>query len=430
MPDLPALGRTALGYSPILDRQRQVVATRLTVFPDATEALDPATLFAAVQAVWPAPPPDAPLKLSLRALDGPASPPVVGGAAVFGGAAPAAIGGAAHPVALNIAGEALLEAVLASDVPPHVMLEVPAFMAADRRHARALSALAGDGRVLLLKGRAGTAIGADVLGGFGHMLVDPADAAAPSPAGGRGVVVTGARTSADVDAAIARGAAAVVGWPFDDPEPRGGGRQAVPPDVKVVLDLVQGVDREEPVARLEAVLKRDPTLAFKLIRYLNSAAFGLTVEVKSFGHALMLLGYQRLKRWLALLLASSAKGPAAKHLMFAALRRGLVLEELGRAHLDATMRGELFICGVFSLLDQLLQQPFAELLRNVPVPDSVHQALGGEGGPYQPYLELLRAIEDESVFDIRACSETLLLAPAEVNRAVLAALAAARQIDA
>ena len=183
----------------------------------------------------------------------------------------------------------------------------------------------------------------------------------------------------------------------------------MPPDVKVVLELVQGVEREEPVSKLEAILKRDPTLAFRLMRYLNSAAFGLTVEINSFGHALMLLGYQRLKRWLALLLASSSKGVGARHLLYGAVRRGLVMEELGRSQGDAEMRGEMFICGVFSLLDRLLQQPFAELLRNVPVPERVQQALRGDGGPYAPYLELLRAIENEAVFDIREQGEALSL---------------------
>jgi EAL and modified HD-GYP domain-containing signal transduction protein len=98
------------------------------------------------------------------------------------------------------------------------------------------------------------------------------------------------------------------------------------------------------------------------------------------------------------------------------------------------MRGEMFICGVFSLLDKLLQQPFGELLRSVPVPERVRQTLLAEpgteaGGPYGPYLELVRAIENESVFDIRECSERLLLGPGEVNRALLASLRHAQQLD-
>ena len=203
----------------------------------------------------------------------------------------------------------------------------------------------------------------------------------------------------------------------------------MPQDVQVVLELISGVDRELPVPRLEAVLKKDPTLAFRLLRYLNSPAFGLTVEINSFGHALMMLGYQRLKRWLALLLASSAKDSHAKPIMFAAVRRGLMMEELVRSNGDAEMRGEMFICGVFSLLDRLLRQPFDELLKSVPVPDRVQQALLEDAGPFQPYLALVRAIEQESLFDIRECAERLFMTPAEVNRALLTALAAARQLD-
>jgi len=143
----------------------------------------------------------------------------------------------------------------------------------------------------------------------------------------------------------------------------------------------------------------------------------------------MLLGYVRLKRWLALLLASSTKDANAKPLLFAAVRRGLLLEELVRSQGDAELRSEIFICGVFSLLDRLLHQPFSELLANVPVPARVQEALRHEDGPFQPYMELVRAIEASALFDIRECSERLLLGPAEVNRALLTALRAARQLD-
>jgi len=196
-----------------------------------------------------------------------------------------------------------------------------------------------------------------------------------------------------------------------------------------VLELINGVDKEEPVAKLEALLKKDPTLAFRLMRYLNSPAFGLSVEINSFGHALMLLGYQRLKRWLALLLASSAKDINAKPVMFAAVRRGLIMEELVQGSGDAEMRGEMFICGVFSLLDRLLKQPFEDLFKSVPVPERVRQALLEESGPFHPFLELVRAIESESVFDIRENADKLFMTPAEVNRALLKALSAARALE-
>ncbi len=428
MQEHPVLGHLALGYCPMIDRQRMVVATRLTIFPERPDAApDPKALFAALQEVWPAPDVDAPLQLKLRPLN-PASVDQRGAVAA------AAPGGAAAPVSLNIAGEALLQAVMTSQPPTHLMIEVPAFIASDPANLGTLRELHAAGNPLLIKGRPLTPLTPDVLACFAHSIVDVADErrgnVAPSP-GVRNIttVQAGARTSAEIELAFQRGAIAVLGWPFDDPAPHNTGRTTVPPDVRVVLDLIHGVDREDPVGKLEDVLKRDPTVAFRLMRYLNSPAFGLRVEINSFGHALMLLGYQRLKRWLAVLLASASKGVGARHLMFAAVRRGMVMEELGRSQGDAEMRGEMFICGVFSLLDRLLQQPFEELLRNVPVPDRVQEALRGESGPYVPYLDLLRAIEDDAVFDIRECSERLMLSRQEVNRAVLTALQGARQID-
>ncbi len=425
MQDHPVLGQVALGYTPMINKQREVVATRLTVFPERPDATpDAPALLAALQEVWP--PAEAaanePLKLSPRPLD----------PAARGARAP----GARPPVTLNLAGEGLLRAVLAAQPATQFMLEVPAFMAADAAVARQLEHLHRAGNLLMIKGRPLQPLSPEVLALFSHSIVDIGEerrsgepSAGAAAARQVSTVQAGARTSEDVEAAFQRGAVAVLGWPMDDAPPAGANKGKVPPDVNTVMTLIAGVEKERPVAELEAVLKRDPALAFRLMRYLNSPAFGLSVEINSFGHALMMLGYARLKRWLALLLASSAKGVNATPVMYAAVRRGLLMEELGREQGDSEMRGEMFICGVFSLLDRLLQQPFSELLPNVPVPERVAQALRGEGGPYQPYLELVRAIEQESVYDLRERADALMLGPTTVNRAVLVALRAARQLD-
>ena len=102
------------------------------------------------------------------------------------------------------------------------------------------------------------------------------------------------------------------------------------------------------------------------MRYINSPAFGLRVEISSFRHAIMMLGYQRLKRWLALLLATAGKDSNLKPVMFAAVRRGLLMEELVRCVGDEEMRNEMFICGVFSLLDRMFKQPFSRAARVHP----------------------------------------------------------------
>jgi EAL and modified HD-GYP domain-containing signal transduction protein len=222
-----------------------------------------------------------------------------------------------------------------------------------------------------------------------------------------------------------------LGWPIDDAAPTTAtASRGAQPELSAIVELINRVDRAEPIDRLEAVMKNDPTMAFKLLRYINSPAFGLSVEVTSFRHAIMLLGHQRLKRWLALLLAAGSRDARMKPVIYAAVRRGLLMEELGRdSGADDERRGELFVCGVFSLLDRLMQQPFAELLKSIPVTDAVREALVHERGPHQPYLTLVQAIESAALFDIRAATDALMMTTAAVNKATLRALVAARQLD-
>lgn len=428
MKEHPVLSQVMLGYSPVIDRQRAVVGTRVTVFPVSNDLVpDAHALLAALLEVWPSPDVSADLALSLRPLDAAAAP-------AHSGAATNVSGALRHPVSLNVAHEAMLRAFMQAAPPPQFMVEVPAFMASDPANAEPLRALRQSGTVLLIKGRPLAPLSPEVLACFSHSIVEAQDDRRGSAAPAAGVrqvttVQAGVRTSIDIEQAFGRGAVSVLGWPFDDPAPKASLRAKMPTDIQVVMQLIQGVDREDPVAKLEDTLRRDPTLAFRLLRYLNSPAFGLSAEINSFSHAIMMLGYQRLKRWLAVLLASSSQGSNGKPLMHAAVRRGLMMEELSRSQGDAEMRGEMFLCGVFSLLDQLLQQPFSELLGNVPVPDRVQQTLRGADGPYAPYLDLIRAIEQESSYDIRECSERLMLGPGEVNRALLVALQSARLLD-
>ncbi len=396
------LGQVALGYSAFIDRNRAVTATRLTVFPLRSDvALDAGQLLHAVSSVWPA----------------------------NGGR-----------VSLNVTSESLLQDLLQTSPSHNLMIEVPAFMAADPQNTGPIVALHAHGTPLLLKGRPLKELPREVLPCFQQSIIDLADdrrvgTGAAAPVGvARAIphVLSGIHNTADMDGAFERGAVAVLGWPIGDEvteRPKSSRAAATPIDLQTVVELIRLVDAEASADKLENTLKRDPSLGFKVLRYINSPAFGLSVEVSSFRHALMLLGYQRLKRWLALLLATASKEPNMRAAMFASVRRGLVMEELARNTVDAEMRGELFICGVFSLLDRLFQQPLAELLRTIPVPQRVHETLIDGTGPYAPYFKLVQAIEAESLYDFLESAEALMMGVGEINRAELRALAAAAELD-
>ncbi|WP_077035401.1 EAL and HDOD domain-containing protein [Pelomonas sp. KK5] len=388
----PLLGAVALGYAPLIDKQRQVTATRLTVIPLRPDArLEAADLLTAVSDVWPA----------------------GGGAAV-----------------LSIASESLLEDLLGKEPSANLMIELPAFMTGNEALAPALLALKKRGSALLLKGCPTAPVPAELLPCFKYGVLDLDDEArgngTPLPR-----LLSGLKEEAQIEAAFQRGAAGVLGWPMHGPyePPVDAARPELAADLQVIVELMSRVDQGEDIERLEQTLKRDPSLAFKLLRYMNSAAFGLTVEVSSFRHAIMLLGYARLKRWLALLLTTASKDHAMRPVMYGALRRGLLMEELAQGMDDREMRDEMFVCGLFSLLDHMLKQPFAKLLESIPVPERVRQALVDESGPYQPYLDLVRAIESESVWDYRSSAEQLMLGAEEINQCVLRALAKAAQLE-
>ena len=398
--DVAILGLVSLGYSPVIDRNRAVIATRLTVFPLKPDiVLDPSELLAAVSGVWPA--------------DG-------------------------GRVALNVASETLLQDLMNTEPTTNVMVEVPAFMAADPANASAIVALHARGNALMLKGRPLTELPREVLPCFKYSIIDFTDdrrlQESSVPAGiSRNIqhVQAGVRSVADMELSFSRGAAAVLGWPIDDVIISSGnkGKSAGQTDLNTIVELIHRVDTQEPIDKLEATLKRDPTLAFKLMRYINSPAFGLSVEISSFRHAIMMLGYARLKRWLALLLATASKDVNLKPVMFAAVRRGLLMEELVRSSGDEEMRNEMFICGVFSLLDRMFKQPFDELLKSIPVPERVYQALVEETGPYHPYLDVVRAVEDSSPYDFRSSADNLMMSVSEINRSMLRALTAGMQLD-
>ncbi len=399
MADTSILGQVALGYSPFIDRNRAVIATRLGVFPLSPDVtLDAASLLSAIGEVWPA--------------DGPR-------------------------VSLNLASEALLIDVLNAKPANNLMIEVPSFMAGEAAHAGAILAARANGNSLLLKGRPLRELPRDILPCFKFSIIDLGDERRVDGVVPRGVtrsisvVQAGVRSVADMEKSFARGSVAVLGWPIDDAVTVAAenDKGKTPTDLQVIVQLIHQVDGEEPVARLENTLKRDPTLAFKLLRLINSPAFGMQVEVGSLGHAIMLLGFQRFKRWLALLLATASKDANLKPLLFASVRRGLLMEELVRNTADEEMRNEMFICGVFSLHDRMFRQPFSDLLGSIPVPARVVQALVKGQGPFAPYLNLVNALEDGSPFDLRAASDSLMMGVQEINRALLRALTAAAQLD-
>ena len=203
--------------------------------------------------------------------------------------------------------------------------------------------------------------------------------------------------------------------------------KSVNPGQAMILQLMDMVRKNADVRQLEGVLKRDAGLSYKLLRYINSAGFGLGTEIQSLRHAVTMLGYSPLYRWLSVLLASASTNANAAVLMHTAVVRGRFAELLGQSFLPKAEADNLFVAGMFSLLDRLLGMPMEDVLDNIQLSESVSQALLSREGIYGPFLALAEACERENG-RVGPLADALFISASQVNEAHLAALAWAQGV--
>lgn len=195
-----------------------------------------------------------------------------------------------------------------------------------------------------------------------------------------------------------------------------------------VLSLLNKVRNNEDVKSIETGFKADVALSFKLLRYINSVGFGLSCEIQSIRHALAILGYQQLYRWLTLLLATAGNDSTPPALMKTAITRGRLTELLGQNYLEKSERDNLFIVGIFSLLDAMLEMPMEDVLEKLYLPETICDALLTHQGMYGPFLALTIACESSDSNEIENIANSMAMSPEQVNKAHLEALAWVEQL--
>lgn len=205
--------------------------------------------------------------------------------------------------------------------------------------------------------------------------------------------------------------------------------QTLRPSHAIIIQLINLVRNQAETVAIEAVLKKDPTLSFNLLRFINSSGFGLSCEITSFRHAVMILGFKKLFRWAAMLLTTSRADNAAPAIGTAAVVRGRLMELLAAELLLPEECDNAFVVGMFSMLDTMLGIPMDEALDSLALPQPVLDALLHGTGVFAPFLALTKACEsgDDAMFAQHA--DSLNLTSRQVNLAHLDALAWADNLD-
>lgn len=148
------------------------------------------------------------------------------------------------------------------------------------------------------------------------------------------------------------------------------------------FQLMLAVTADEPdTDEIAAIISRDVTLSFSLIKLVNSAYFARRNRVKSVQQALVILGIGQLKQWIYLLSFKQDNGGVQDELIKISFQRGKFCEALVKFAPSVNLSpSEAYMLGMFSTLGTLMEVPLEQALAELPISDDIKLALTtGEG---------------------------------------------------
>jgi c-di-GMP-related signal transduction protein len=144
------------------------------------------------------------------------------------------------------------------------------------------------------------------------------------------------------------------------------------------------LDREE----LSEAIKRETSLTYRLLRYLNSPTFALRANVDSIPKALNLLGDDGIRRWVSLVSVAAMGEDKPNELIMVPLLRARFCELLAPVTGLIHKAGNLFFMGLLSVMDAIMDMPLSTVLADIPVQDEIKGALLGQAGQLRDVLEI------------------------------------------
>ncbi len=195
-------------------------------------------------------------------------------------------------------------------------------------------------------------------------------------------------------------------------------RQDIPASKLTYLRMLAELNApDSSFGRLSQLIEGDVGLSYRLLNYINSAAFGIRNPVNSIRQALTLLGLREIRKWSSLMLLGGMSAGQPDELMVTSAVRAKFAELLARRMGLEERADDLFLMGLFSLLDVFLGRPLAELLEGLALAEDAKQALveeGGGGGPLGTIYRLVLAQEKGDWAELDRLCRELGVAPAAI----------------
>jgi c-di-GMP-related signal transduction protein len=192
--------------------------------------------------------------------------------------------------------------------------------------------------------------------------------------------------------------------------------------------LLQAVSQPTLELReLEHLIKQEASICYRLLRYLNSAAFGIQNEVHSIRHALAMLGEREVRCWIRLVTTLTAGDGKSSELVTSAMVRARFCELM--SHRIKSGESDLFLMGLLSMIDVILEMPMTRILETISVDSDTKAVLLGGPSRLRPLYELMLARESGDWEGTTRHAKKLGLTESEVAEAYWQAMQWARQLN-
>ncbi|MDV3426527.1 MAG: HDOD domain-containing protein [Bacillota bacterium] len=195
------------------------------------------------------------------------------------------------------------------------------------------------------------------------------------------------------------------------------------------LKLIEELNKEEiDIEKIEKDIKNDLSLSYKLLMLVNSAYYGLKTKVTSIKKAIMLIGTGELKKWLYVITLKSINKDKPDEIVKMSLLRayfGEMLVKKGKLMADSS---EMFLTGLFSMIDVLTESNMEQVLKGLPISLQVKAALKGEENILKRILDLEISYEKADWEKVKSISQFLNLKQEIINKCYVKAIENLSQI--
>lgn len=168
-------------------------------------------------------------------------------------------------------------------------------------------------------------------------------------------------------------------------------RALSPAQLTIAELLFETAKSDIDFGKITTVFERDVSLAYKLLRYANSAIFRRRAEIANIKQALMVLGSIELKKFLSVIFAAQVGAEKPAELMKLSMSRARFCELMAQE--QKIEPATAFLTGMLSLIDAMLDEPIEGIMNKLPLAENIKSALTEKKGILAAYIEIVKCFE-------------------------------------